>query len=141
MYVPRAMYSLSTSFWIVPASFAASAPFSSATSWYSSSRVDAGALIVIDVESLSRGRPPKRVRMSSIESIATPDLADLTVGDRLVGVVAHLGRQVEGHGQATGAVADELVVALVGLLRRAEARRTGASSRGARCTSTGRPRG
>jgi hypothetical protein len=33
MYVPRAMYSLSTSFWMVPVSFDAGMPSSSATSW------------------------------------------------------------------------------------------------------------
>jgi hypothetical protein len=33
MYVPRAMYSLSTSFWIVPVSWSALTPCSSATSW------------------------------------------------------------------------------------------------------------
>ncbi len=33
MYVPRAMYSLSTSFWIVPVSALAGTPCSSATSW------------------------------------------------------------------------------------------------------------
>ena len=49
------------------------------------------------------------------------DLADLAVCDRRVGVVAHLGRQVERHRQAGGASLDQLVVALVGLLGRAEA--------------------
>ncbi len=68
------MYSLSTSFWIVPASREGSAPFSSATSWYISSRVAAGALMVIDVEISPSGSPPIRVRMSSMESIATPTL-------------------------------------------------------------------
>ncbi|OPZ49179.1 MAG: hypothetical protein BWY91_03118 [bacterium ADurb.BinA028] len=48
------------------------------------------------------------------------DLADLAGGDRLVGVIAHLGRQVEGHRQPAGARRDELVVALVGLLGRPE---------------------
>ena len=33
MYVPRAMYSYSTSFWIVPVSLSAGTPCSSATSW------------------------------------------------------------------------------------------------------------
>ncbi len=47
-------------------------------------------------------------------------LADLAVRDRLVGVVAHLRRQVEGDAEAAGACGDELVVALVGLLGGAE---------------------
>ena len=48
------------------------------------------------------------------------DLADLAVRDRLVAVVAHLGRQVEGHAEAAGAGLDELVVPLVRLLGGAE---------------------
>ncbi len=50
-----------------------------------------------------------------------PDLADLPGGDRVVGVIPHLGGQVEGDAQPAGAGRDELVVALVGLLGRAEA--------------------
>lgn len=68
------MYSLSTSFWIVPVRFAPSMPVSSATSWYISSSVAAGALIVIEVDTWSSGRSLNRVRMSSIESMATPTL-------------------------------------------------------------------
>lgn len=33
MYVPRAMYSLSTSFWMVPVSWSPEMPCSAATSW------------------------------------------------------------------------------------------------------------
>ena len=68
------MYSLSTSFWMVPVIFSPGTPFSSATSWYISSSSAAGALIVIEVETSSSGRPSKSTRMSSIESIATPTL-------------------------------------------------------------------
>ncbi len=68
------MYSLSTSFWTVPVNWPPRMPRSAATSWYSRSSTDAGALIVIDVDTLSRGRPWNSVRMSSIESIATPTL-------------------------------------------------------------------
>ena len=66
------MYSLSTSFWVVPRSFSLGTPCSSPTSSYSSSRQAAGALIVIDVETWSSGIPSNAVRMSSIVSIATP---------------------------------------------------------------------
>ena len=68
------MYSLSTSFWIVPVILSPGTPFSSATSWYISSSSAAGALIVIEVETSSSGSPSKSSRMSSIESIATPTL-------------------------------------------------------------------
>ena len=115
------MYSFSTSFWIVPVSWPPEMPSSAATSWYISRSTDAGALMVIDVDTSSSGSPPKRVRMSSSESIATPDLADLAVGDRVVGVEAHLGRQVERDAQPAGAGGDQLVVALVRLLGGAEA--------------------
>ena len=66
------MYSLSTSFWVVPRSCSGGTPCSSPTSSYSSSRHAAGALIVIDVDTWSSGIPSNAVRMSSIVSIATP---------------------------------------------------------------------
>ena len=59
--------------------------------------------------------------MSSIESIATPTLPTSPCAIGVVGVVAHLGRQVEGDRQAAGAGRDQLVVALVGLRGGAEA--------------------
>ena len=68
------MYSLSTSFWMVPVILSPATPFSSATSWYISSSSAAGALIVIEVETWSSGRPSKSSRMSSMESMATPTL-------------------------------------------------------------------
>jgi len=55
MNVPRAMYSFSTSFWIVPPSFDVSAPCSSAASSYMSSSIAAGALMVIEVVTCSSG--------------------------------------------------------------------------------------
>ena len=59
--------------------------------------------------------------MSSIESIATPTLPTSPCAIGGVGVVAHLGRQVERHRQAGRAGVDQLVVALVALGRGAEA--------------------
>ncbi len=61
------------------------------------------------------------MRMSSIESMATPTLPTSPCATGAVGVVAHLGRQVEGHREPAGAGGDQLVVALVGLLGGAEA--------------------
>ncbi len=49
------------------------------------------------------------------------DLADFAVGHGRIGVVAHLGRQVEGDREAGLPGAEEVVVALVGFLGRAEA--------------------
>ena len=72
MKFPRAMYSLSTSFCVVPRSSSSGQPCSSPTSEYSASSTVAGALIVIDVEIALSGMPSKTVRMSSIVSIDTP---------------------------------------------------------------------
>ena len=68
------MYSLSTSFWIVPVSWAAGTPCSSPTAWYISSRTAAGALMVIDVDTSPSGIPSNSARMSSVLSMATPTL-------------------------------------------------------------------
>ena len=68
------MYSFRMSFWMVPLSFLASVPCSSATVWYISSSTAAGALIVIDVDTVPSGMPSKSVRMSPTESMATPTL-------------------------------------------------------------------
>ena len=72
MKFPRAAYSLRMSFCTVPRSCSAGTPCSSPTSSYRRSRIAAGALIVIEVETWSSGIWSKAVRMSSIESIATP---------------------------------------------------------------------
>ena len=68
------MYSLSTSFCTVPESLRMSAPCRRATATYSASRIDAVALIVIEVEILVSSMPSNRRSMSSMESIATPTL-------------------------------------------------------------------
>src|SRR5215472_7924625 len=59
---------------MVPVSLSGLIPRSVATSSYSRSRIAAGALIVIEVDTESSGRPSSRVCMSSMESIATPTL-------------------------------------------------------------------
>ena len=46
------------------------------------------------------GMPSNRARMSPRWQIETPDLADLALGERMVGVVAGLGRQIEGDRKA-----------------------------------------
>ena len=74
MYVPRAAYSLSTSFCTVPPSLSNGIPRRRATARKSASRIEAGALIVIDTVTRSSGMPSKSVSISAIESIATPAL-------------------------------------------------------------------
>ena len=99
MYVPRAMYSLRMSFWMVPQSFARETPRSSATTMYIASSVAAVALIVIDVETLSSGISSSSTRMSSTVSIATPTRPTSPERARRVGVDAHLRGQVERDGE------------------------------------------
>ena len=78
------------------------------------------ALIVIEVETVPSGMPAKSSSMSSSESIATPTRPTSPRGQRVVGVVAHLGRQVEGDAQAADPLAQEVAVTLVGLGRAAK---------------------
>ena len=72
MYVPRAMNSFRMSFCSVPWSVARDTPCSSPTTTYIASSTAAVALMVIDVETRSRGMPANRRARSSTVSIATP---------------------------------------------------------------------
>ncbi len=58
--------------------------------------------------------------MSSIESIATPTLPTSPSRQRVVGVVAHLRRQIEGDAQAVDALREQVAVARVRLGGRAK---------------------
>ena len=62
------------SFWIVPRSRPGSTPWRFATAMYIASRIEAGALIVMLVETWSSGISWNRVAMSSREEIETPTL-------------------------------------------------------------------
>ncbi|MNL59897.1 hypothetical protein D3C87_1836600 [compost metagenome] len=66
------MYSLRMSFWMVPVSFSGETPCFSATAWYMHRRMAAGALMVIEVETLSSGIPSNSTSMSARLSMATP---------------------------------------------------------------------
>ena len=120
MYVPRAMYSLRMSFCTVPDSCRA---------------IDALPLADRDVERQQddRRRVDGHRRRHLVERDAVEqrrhvlervdghaDLADLAGGQRVVGVVAHLRRQVEGDAQARLALRQQVAVAAVGLRRRGE---------------------
>ena len=72
MNVPRAMYSLSTSFCTVPVSLSRGTPCSSPTTTYIASRMAAVALIVIEVDTRSSGISRNRSARSSTVSMATP---------------------------------------------------------------------
>ena len=73
-YVPLAMYSLRMSFCIVPDILFIGTPCSSATTAYIASKTIAGALIVIEVETLSSGIPSSNSLISSSVEIETPTL-------------------------------------------------------------------
>ena len=140
MYVPRAVYSFRMSFCTVPLSLPGSTPCSSATSSYSSSRMAAVALMVIDVVTLSSGMLVEQPSMSSSESIATPTLPTSPSARGMVGVVAHLRRQVEGDGQPGLAAVEQIAEPRVGLRRPCRSPRTAAWSTAGRGTSSGRCR-
>ena len=94
----------------------------------------AGALIVIETETLPRSMPSKSCRMSSIVSTATPS-RPTSPSERVVAVEAHERGQVEGRAQAGLALVEQELEALVGLPRRCRSRRTDASSTAGRGTS------
>ena len=121
MYVPRAMYSLRMSFWVVPAIAA---------------RGDALGLGRGDVEGqqdrrrgvdrhrgadLAERQPVEQDRHVGEARDRDADPADLALRLGCVGVVAHLGRQVEGDRQPGLALLEEVAEALVGLLGGREA--------------------
>ena len=68
------MYSFKMSFCIVPLRYEASTPCSSATTTYIASNIIAGALMVIDVLTLSSGIPSSNSLMSARVEIDTPTL-------------------------------------------------------------------
>ena len=51
--------------------------------------------------------------MSSMESMATPTFPDLSHSEGVVGIEPDLRRQVEGHAQSGGAIAQQILVAAV----------------------------
>ncbi len=72
MYVPRATYSLSTSFWTVPITASAATPWRCAATMYIATSTGAGALMVIEVLTASSGMSLNSSSMSATESMATP---------------------------------------------------------------------
>src|SRR3990170_103072 len=86
----------------VPRSPLGSTPCFLAAAIYMDSRMAAGALMVMLVETLSRG---------------TPHPADLACCQGIVGIIADLGGQVEGHREAGLPLFQQVVEAAVGLGR------------------------
>ena len=67
---------------------------------YSASSQGAVALMVIEVFISASGMPSNRARMSPRWQIGTPTLPTSPLRQRVVAVVAGLGRQIEGDGEA-----------------------------------------
>ena len=92
-----------------------------ATATYIASRIGAVALIVIEVEMRSSGMPSNSISMSRSESIATPTRPTSPSAIGVVGVVAHLRRQVERHREAGLSLCEEVRKRAFVDARRAEA--------------------
>ena len=73
--------------------------------------------IVIDTLMRSSGMPSNRIFMSSTESIATPAFADIADHARMIGVIAAMGRQIEGDRQPGLSGGEILPIEGVGVLR------------------------
>ena len=122
MYVPRAMYSLRMSFWVVPAMLAAGHALGLRRGDVQREqdrrrRVDGHRRR--DVTQRQAIEQHRHVRQAGDRDA---DPADLALRGRGVGVVAHLGRQVEGDRQAGLALLQQVAEPPVGLLGRREPR-------------------
>ena len=106
-----------------------------------SSRIAAVELIVIDVVTFSSGRPAKQQSHVLDRVDRDTDLADLALGARVVGVVAHLCGQVERARQPGLAGVRAGSGSARSSTRRSRTRRTAASSRAVRGASSDRCRG
>ena len=98
-----------------------STPCFSATARYMAKRIGAVELMVIEVVTSPSGIPSKRTSMSARVSTATPHFPTSPFGHRVVRVVAVEGRQVEGDGEAGLPLGEQVLEALVGVRRGAEA--------------------
>ena len=115
------MYSLRMSFWTVPPRRLARDAARSATATYIASRMGAVALMVIEVVTLAQRQVVEQDLHVIDGADGHADPTDLAGRELGVGVVAHLGGQVEGHRQAGLALVEQVPEALVGLRRGGEA--------------------
>ncbi len=121
MYVPRATYSLSRSFWIVPPICCAGDPLLLGDQLVEAEQDRRGR---VDGHRGGDGveREPGEQQLHVLERVDRhTDLADLALRAGMVRVVAHLGGQVEGAAEPGLAGGQEEVEALVGLRGAAEA--------------------
>ena len=111
-----AMYSFRISFCVVPEIFFRSAPLFSATTRYIAQIIAAGELMVMEVVISWRGKPCQQRFHVCQGRNGHPASAHFTLGQRVVAVVAHESRQVEGDGEARLPLLQKIVQALVGVL-------------------------
>ena len=132
MYVPRLRYSLTMSFCVVPRSRCAATPDPRRGRRRDRASRPAVALIVIDVFiSLDRDLVEQLAHVAQVHD-GDANLADLAPGQRVVGVVARLGREVERDRQAGLAFGQVRAVELVRLAWPWSAPSTSASTRAGR---------
>ena len=120
MYSFCAMYSFRMSFCSVPETAFQSTPCCSATARYMAHSTAAGELMVIEtVTSAQRDAAEQNLHVFERRD-GRAALAHFAFRQRVVGIVAHQRRQIEGHREAGLALLQQIVIAAVGLLRRGE---------------------
>ena len=72
-------------------------------------------LIVIDVDTRSSGMPSKQRRHVFDRVDGDADAADFAGGQWMIGVVAHLGGQIERDAQTSDALSEQIAIACVRL--------------------------
>ena len=107
---------------MVPRSWRMSAPWRFATAMYIASKPPPGALMVIEVETLSSGNLVEQLLHVANGRDRNAHLAHLALRDRIVRIVPDLSRQVERDAQPRLTLLQQIAIALIGLLRRGEPR-------------------
>ena len=115
------MYSLRMSFWTVPRRRAGSTPCRRRDRLVEGQQDGRGGVDGHRGARRAEGDPVEQQLHVGHAVDRHPDPAHLADGHRVVAVVAHLGRQVEGHREAGLAAVEEVAEAPVRLLRGAEA--------------------
>ena len=115
------MYSFRMSFWMVPESLAQVGALAARDQHVEASRIAAVELMVIDVV-MSASRMPSNSRcMSASEQMATPTRPTSPAGQGMIGIHAHLGRQVERNRKPGDALRQQIAIAAIAFLGGSEA--------------------
>ena len=117
-----AWYSLRMSFCSVPPIAARGTPVASALATNIANTIAAGPLIVIDVVTVAEIDAPVQVLDVGEGVDGDTALPDLAERERVVGVAAHQGRQIERGREAVAAGREQIVEAAIGVDRGSEPR-------------------